>query len=302
MRADRFETNPIVTPEMDPALGDNVNGPSLIRVPDWIERSLGRYSLYFAHHRGDHIRLAYADRLEGPWSIHVPGTLRLEDSSCVDHIASPDVHVDAAESRIRMYFHGYESHDPETPDPHESPMDATRPWVQRTKLATSSDGLRFAARSEVLGPSYFRVFRFGDWFYALAMPGLLYRSRDGLSDFERGPALFGVNTRHWAVWIREQTLYVFFSIAGDCPERILCSTVDLAAPWTEWTASEPVAVLEPETEYEGGDLPLEPSKRGLAAEPVRQLRDPGIYEENGELFLLYSVAGERGIGAARLAL
>ncbi|NET62179.1 MAG: hypothetical protein F6K47_40550, partial [Symploca sp. SIO2E6] len=32
--------------------GSNINGPSLIRVPEWIENPLGRYYLYFAHHQG----------------------------------------------------------------------------------------------------------------------------------------------------------------------------------------------------------------------------------------------------------
>ena len=66
-------------------------------------------------------------------------------------------------------------------------------------------------------------------------------------------------------------------------------------------SSEPVTVLEPETEYEGIGLPLAPSVRGLSVEPVRQVRDPGVFEEDGTPYLLYSVAGEQGIGAARIS-
>jgi hypothetical protein len=43
----------------------NINGPSLVHVPAWIERPLGKYYLYFAHHGGKDIRLAYADILAG---------------------------------------------------------------------------------------------------------------------------------------------------------------------------------------------------------------------------------------------
>jgi hypothetical protein len=43
-------------------MGDNINGPAAIRVPEWIENPLGNYYLYFAHHQGTYIRLAYADR------------------------------------------------------------------------------------------------------------------------------------------------------------------------------------------------------------------------------------------------
>ena len=59
-------------------------------------------------------------------------------------------------------------------------------------------------------------------------------------------------------------------------------------------------MLEPCAAYEGVDLPLAPSVRGLSVEPVRQLRDPGIFEEAGTIYLMYSVAGEQGIAIARL--
>ena len=42
IRAVRFPQNPIVTPASSPTLGENINGPSLIRVPPWVERPLGR--------------------------------------------------------------------------------------------------------------------------------------------------------------------------------------------------------------------------------------------------------------------
>jgi len=56
---------------MDGRMGANVNGPSLIRAPAWLPNPLGRYYLYFAHHQGAYIRLAYADRLEGPWRTYL---------------------------------------------------------------------------------------------------------------------------------------------------------------------------------------------------------------------------------------
>ena len=57
MRIERLSTNPIIRPHMDAMMGDNINGPSLIRVPDWIDNPLGRYYLYFANHKGRYIRL-----------------------------------------------------------------------------------------------------------------------------------------------------------------------------------------------------------------------------------------------------
>jgi hypothetical protein len=81
MKVDRFVSNPIIRPDMDGRMGDNINGPSLIRVPDWIADPLGRYYLYFAHHNGDYIRLASADDLAGSWTMHEPGVLPLEGDS-----------------------------------------------------------------------------------------------------------------------------------------------------------------------------------------------------------------------------
>ena len=47
-------------------------------------------------------------------------------------------------------------------------------------------------------------------------------------------------------------------------------------------------------------MPLKPSSRGAIDEPAHQLRDPAIYREGDDTFLLYSVAGEQGIAIARL--
>lgn len=135
----RSQDNPILTPQSSPSLGTNLNGPSLIRVPAWLERPLGRYYLYFAHYRGTFIRLAYADRLSGPWHVYEPGTLQLSEApSCHDHVASPDVHVDEVRHEIRMYFH--------------CPTSSPGSGPQRPFLAVSHDGLHFSAAAESLGP------------------------------------------------------------------------------------------------------------------------------------------------------
>ena len=289
----RFVQNPIITSQSGTNVGDNINGPSLIRVPDWLPSPRGRYYLYFAGHQGTRIHLAYADRLEGPWVLYDPGTLKLEEVTlCRAHIASPDVHVDNHDRRIRMYFHG-----PVTAD--------GRDMGQCSLVAFSDDGIRFAALPHILGQSYFRVFSGDGWHYAIARAGQLYRSRDGARDFEKGPGLFvdptGKTTlRHCAVLVDGDRLRVFYSRIGDCPERILLSTVALSRDWSGWRESDPVVVLEPEMEYEGVNLPLAPSAGGRARGRVRQLRDPAVFREAERTYLLYSVAGESGIAIAKI--
>ena len=251
----RLTGNPIIRPHMDARMGDNINGPSLIRVPEWVQGALGRYYLYFAHHDGEYIRLAYADALTGPWRTLETGVLPLPDSSFTGHVASPDVHVDDGEKRIRLYFHG----------------SATRTGgggKQTTRVALSSDGLHFAARPADLGEPYWRVFRWRDHVYALGMPGVFCRSADGIDGFEPGPTLFSRDMRHSAVKVDGDVLSVFYTNAGDYPERILLSTIDLRPDWRDWKTSPPVTVLAPECDYEGADKPIVASRRGIIREPA----------------------------------
>jgi len=81
MRVERLVDEPIISANLHASIGLNIQGPSMIRVPDWIEGRLGDYYLYFADHKGRYIRPAYASDLLGPWRIHPPGRLQLEESS-----------------------------------------------------------------------------------------------------------------------------------------------------------------------------------------------------------------------------
>lgn len=133
----------IISPELSPSIGSNIQGPSLIKAPQWLQQPLGKYYLYFADHKGDHIRLAYANDLVGPWSIYEPGSLQLTESKFlieqpeenserlalaqkrvantpyphdirhdleIPYIASPDVHIDEVNQQIVMYYQSLESY------------------------------------------------------------------------------------------------------------------------------------------------------------------------------------------------
>ncbi|MGI9522915.1 MAG: hypothetical protein ACR2PG_14850 [Hyphomicrobiaceae bacterium] len=286
---DRIGDGPIIFPHMDRRMGDNINGPSLIKVPDWISEPLGKYYLYFAHHDGQYIRLAYADSVIGPWRTHEPGVMPIERSRFRGHIASPDVHVDHRARQIRMYFHGAD-------------LPTGEGGSQSTRLALSKDGIFFDEQSEVLGQAYMRVVQLGSWYYGLAMPGVIYRSRDGLTNFEVGSTLFAPDTRHSALLLWGDRLFVFYTRVGDVPEHIRMSEIRLSPDWLGWRAERSVAVLMPEKKFEGACLPLRPSVRGLARDPMHELRDPAIFSGERETYLLYSVAGEKGIAIAHLSL
>jgi len=302
---ERLSENPVIHPGMTPSPGTNINGPSVIAVPDWVTHRLGRFYMYFADHRGDHIKLAFADHPAGPWTLHAPGVLHVSasgfpaDARLLDppeadrdavasgdlrpHIASPDVHVDAARREIVMYFHGLEAD-----------------CRQTTRRACSDDGLSFGASTPVCAIPYVRVFDHDGGMFAATFAGYLGASPDGGMTFPEGAAFGERRTRHVAVLRHDGRLYLVFSRIGDCPERLLIARIVTGGNWRDWRLTPPQVLLGPETAWEGAHAPLVPSRMGPADTPVNQLRDPCILADAGALWLYYSVAGERGIAVARL--
>ena len=318
LRVTRLGDGPIITPHMDGRMGDNINGPAILRMPDWAAGRLGTYHLYFSDHKGSYIRLAFADRLTGPWRLHGPGVLDIADSLfpasdppeppaaerpawakkmaggyLYAHIASPDLHIDQEARLIRMYYHGL------LPN-----------GDQQTRLAVSRDGLAFEAKEPLLGPPYFRAFRFQDHIYTITWGGQLWRAADWEGPFEPGPQLvpfavkegIGAGFRHGELHRVGGTLHLLYSRMGDRPERILHSTVSLRGDWLGWTTRPPTTLLSPALPWEGADLPLETSVMGGVAGPVHGLRDPCVFEDaDGKTYLLYCGAGESAIGLAALS-
>ena len=316
----RLLDRPLIGPDIHPSIGINIQGPTLVKVPEWTPGKLGNYYLYFADHKGSYIRLAYADELLGPWTIHVPGSLQIEQSYFLTeapviseqqlndmvearqtdwvavshdwhtelttpHIASPDVHIDEESKRFIMYYHGLDG-----------------PGTQLSRVATSPDGINFTAQPQDLGRTYMRVFKHDGITYSMAMPGQFYRSVDGFTDFETGPRLFNGDMRHAALMKKGDLLYIFWTQVGDAPEYIKLSTIDISGDWMSWVESGSTEVLRPEYSWEGADAPVEPSVRSSAYGRVNQLRDPAIFLEGEKTYLLYTVGGESGIGIAEVQM
>jgi hypothetical protein len=338
---------PLVTRQMfadagHSSWGRNINGPSVIRVPDWIAAEdrpdpSAQYYMYFANHGGNFIRMAWAEKVDGPYTLYgvhdyaadnPRGVLDLGSDDRIDlandlavtgHIASPDVHVDHDNKQIRMYFHA-------------PAQQAGSGRGQKSFVAHSGSGLDFNAGIEpvILGFAYFRVFDYKDDKYAIASRGALYKAPDnpftppagfnyrhelwGLegSGYNDNPFQHDLNAdanrdptgrvRHSAVQVVDDRLQVFHSRVGDKPERIVMTTIDLSVgDLTQWDPGyPPEEILEPELDWEGADLELGTSSAGSATN-VRQLRDPYVFEDaDGKLYLFYTGAGEEAIGVARL--
>jgi hypothetical protein len=153
----------------------NINGPSLIHVPDWVETvnradPTAQYYLYFAHHESHFIRMAWSVAISGPYTLFNVGTERdsrvrgegvldlnktlksiafkkcndlAHNSTCTigarfhGHIASPIVLVQG--QQFVMYFHAKTNID-------QSYYTVTAPFAsndQMTGIATSKTGLNF---------------------------------------------------------------------------------------------------------------------------------------------------------------
>ncbi len=303
----RLLDQPIIHPGLDPSLGDNINGPSLIRAPDWLPRRQAQYYLYFAHHMGGHIRVAFADALGGPWQIHVPGAVHLAETPFAQsrpdlpqpawaaargidglypHIASPDVHVDEHARELIMALHGLDED-----------------GEQRTVIARSVDGLHWEVGQARSNQSYLRLFQHRGATYAMARGGQIMAWTGEV--FEPGPWAFPEphfppGHRHAGLLLRGDLCHVFWSRIGDRPERIWHSTIDLSGDWQHWRAEGMREVLAPEADWEGADLPLTVSQVGAALERERGLRDPVLYEEGGWVFMIYAGAGEHALGLAEV--
>lgn len=319
-QAVRLPQNPLVTLESSKSLGDNINGPAVIRVPAWVEHPLGRYYLYFAHHKGDHIRMAYADAVSGPWKVYAPGVLAVSETlfyrpqpdpkgspaSLYTHVASPEVVVDNANKRLVMYVHGMFTDGKAWPAEPAAALKWIREngYVQQTQATISTDGLHFRPQTGITErAAYIRVFPWQGAYYSMGRLGVLGRSTNLTAPFEVGPSAFAGGShagkvRHVGLLLKGSRLFVFFSELGAAPEKILLATVDLKGDWHSWRASEAREVLTVAEKWECMALPVVASKGGESDGPEHALRDPFVFEENGKATLFYSYCGEQGLAAA----
>ena len=325
--ADLFPPSAIAGLEPD-ALA-NINGPSVLRMPDWAAGKQAALHMYFGHHKGKSLRLAYADRLQGPWAMHPDPVMPLADSlfEPVDpapdpalaapdwvealggdylyaHVASPDFHIDEPNRRIIMYYHGL-----------------LRNGDQQTRLATSADGLDFTPRAPLLGPPYFRATRLDGVIYLSMWEGRLGRMRSWEGPVELAPRIHdgdhlpphvsgrdpgqpgrsgGRQIRHGHIFAHDGRLHMTFSRIGDGPERCLHCEVVPADDWADWRFGPVSELLRPAPGWEGGDLPMRPSIMGTAMERLHELRDPALFTDNGQVYMAYCGGGESGLGIAKV--
>ena len=136
----------------------------------------------------------------------------------------------------------------------------------------------------------------------MAMPGFIYKNTGDIDEYTEIKSLFPNKIRHSGVFLIEDTLYVFYSLVADTPEKIYVSTIELNTNVEDWKETPPIEVIRPSLDWEGSKLPLQHSSRSSINIPVNQLRDPYIFQDNDDLYLLYTVKGESGIGICNIEI
>ena len=290
----------IIADTLQPSVGQNINGPTCVEMPDWFTARLGRFHLYFADHLGKYIKLAFCDTVDGQWSIAGSQALDLRYfKDAYDHIASPDVLLDEERQLLILYFHA------------RARSKGREQWT--FAMCLDKNGRVVEIIDVPLAPFYLRVFRHNGEVFGLSKGGLCWRSPDGLTPFSRGTNIINPNrsddlwqnqngdVRHVAVDLRGTNLDVYFTRIGDKPERIFWGTVDISEKdWKSWAMGEVTELMRPEEEYEGVNTPLTPSHSGPSLQMENALRDPFFFRLDDKKYLFYSVAGEKGIGLAKL--
>lgn len=135
--------------------GNDTAFPSVIRVPNWIATQdranpAANYYMYYGNHGGKHIRMKWAETLEGPWTaFDLGGTFNGQSRQGVfdadadptredyDHVSAPDVHVDDTNQQIILYFHG--RNQPST----TTSGGTSVPRKHESFVTTSASGLNF---------------------------------------------------------------------------------------------------------------------------------------------------------------
>jgi len=277
---------PIIFSSLFEKENDNINNPSVIEVPDWVKNSKGKYYCYFSNHSGKSIKLAYTDDLNKKWTV-IDDIFNIKDSPCEGHIASPEVLIDNKSNKILMYYHGGTDNG------------------QKTFLATSEDGINFTNDSGPLCNFYLRVFEYKNKKYGIAKKGnecsVVY---DIDNDFK--PIFeFLPSSRHCAVYVDGDYLYIAYSNIGDSPEHIRMCKIKLNDDFANWEVISDKVLIEPTFKFEGADLTTVKSMAGSATlkfgnKNIKELRDPYLFKFNDKLYLYYVTLGEKEITWCRI--
>lgn len=282
-------------------IGENINGPTVVRLHGSFKKKIGfKFLLLFAHHEGEFIRLLGSNSIIDRWRLIPEKLLDLKRNfEFHDHVASPDAHYLKKKNELIIFFHSRElgSRD------------------QKTYIASFRDSLSVSPSIYSTNlPFYARIFLIKGVAYALTKGGNLFEAAD--MNLRNWTPLINIFTgqgslddiyqnqygsvRHLCVVKHKNTHLVFYTIIGDSPEKIWASRLIVDQTKGFYSAIGKTLILLPSENYEGSQIDLKNSKSGPSLFPENAVRDPFVYKSRRNYFLFYSIKGEFGIALASL--
>ena len=322
------------------AANANINGPMPILVRSWMKNASFKgcsVLLFVSSHitntdDGSGIQVLGLEKMSQGAMVwkKLDLTLALRSQTPCKSYHSPSIIVDDVKKQLVMYTHG-----------HQCKNEGDKNIKQPTMLFVSRDGISWDLQNDegpaqklpyLLQHSFYLtvpVYSKRDgYYYAMAKTqensvgsACLYRSKSLMGPFEEGPIL-ARGMRHVDLYLSSPDstmIYVFFTLIGDMPERIILGSIDVSSGsdnWMNWNLLPGPSLLQPEYWYEHGNVTAKSSSAGSARAQVRELRDPRflpdtrIHADTNEKkkrnilsgLLFYSVQGEQGIAMARLSV
>ncbi len=190
---------------------ENINGPCLVRIPDWVSPAnrvdnSAVYYLYFGHHSGDYIRMAWSANIEGPYHLFNAGNnndpaypgrgvFDLGSSDEVkwtggarlyNHIASPQVLLDSVNQQFILLLHGKANgaYDNDFSTNNQRTLAATSPYGLNFNCPSSSGATggvgggvtNHGLRNQILSNAYLKSFVYEGTMYGFTNYGVIWKS------------------------------------------------------------------------------------------------------------------------------
>ena len=280
-------------------LSKNVNGPS-VYIDN--QNSCKNFNLFFADHRGKHIRKAVSSDIFGPYKLKSVLELDINNLSSFttahNHIASPFVFK--YKNNLWMVVHA----------------PCTKYDCQRSFFFKMKNSKWEVIKSDYFLPFYSKALILEDNLYFFSKGGDVFKSQDPIGPYDFLGNIFNINVqdkwhnydnaaRHFGLFHdkKNDILLVCFSRIGiiqESIEYILIKTLDFKKGIFSNIAKSKI-LLSPIEKWEGACLAKTKSKAGASDIFENALRDPEIISFENSLYLFYSFGGERGIGVTKIA-
>ncbi len=182
--------------------------PTVVRVPKWIKKPLGKYYLYFSHHKGEYIKMAYSDSINGRWTIYNDTILSPKNSTLItyrttqsnlkdvfNHNNSTETFALLSQLDFKNNNTSVDSNDPHIASPEIIINNESKEIViffhgmvsgniQKCKIAISKDGLNFNAKSKILTGPYLKLVEYKNSYLGISMSGVFYKFSKNLKNMK----------------------------------------------------------------------------------------------------------------------